>query len=300
MSGRVEGTVELDGLVEGHLPGDEELAADLRYWARQAARKLPLSLTIDGNHFSLLGENRPVEVAELGDDPARAVADALRELLDLLPPDVRHAACSTLRSMEYRKSEEVQTIYVIGPGGTVDVRQRTVDAETTAPPEPLTRKEMIRLGLTGLGVALLVFLVSSIFVDYRKLVSDIVERVTPLDPNSVAVDASRLAGYVKVVGKDATNGSNVLAIRLQRTGAFPKTDAALRDAVAAAGEDLPRRLALEALARGYVRCEMFDKDRQFLGYTMHRIVSLRGKPTTEIALRLPAKAPRPARIVLTY
>jgi hypothetical protein len=56
---------------------------------------------------------------------------------------------------------------------------------------------------------------------------------------------------------------------------------------------------LDALARGYVRAEIFGEDGKFLGFTDVRVAELRVKTKITVEVRVP-RDPRPARIVLTY
>jgi hypothetical protein len=56
---------------------------------------------------------------------------------------------------------------------------------------------------------------------------------------------------------------------------------------------------LDALARGYLRAEIFGEDGTFLGFTDIRVAELRVKSKITIEVRVP-RDPRPARIVLTY
>jgi hypothetical protein len=191
----------------------------------------------------------------------------------------------------------VQTLYAV-VGGAVQTRQRTVQAETTAPPAPMTRRRKLRLAGIGVVVALLVFLVSSIFVPYRKLFRQLFERIVPFEPDKLAVDATAFQGYFTVAKKDAAEGGTLAVVTLQRSEGFPRTQAELqRRAEQAAG--LSERLAVEALARGYVRWEMFGREGELLGAGFVRIADLRRKETVELKLPVP-DGPHPARLVLTY
>ncbi|MCY2927235.1 MAG: hypothetical protein NT031_17740, partial [Planctomycetota bacterium] len=155
MTGRLEGTFALDGLVEGALGGaGEEFRGRLQAWA-DAARAGGLNLLFD--------------------------------LLKIFPLAQRRNIFSTLRSTEYRPGEEVQTIYAVAPDGSVQMHQRTVSARTEAPPEPLTLKQKLRLGAVGLAVAMGVFGLSSLFVDYGQLVRRLKDSVVAMDPDKVQV-----------------------------------------------------------------------------------------------------------------
>jgi hypothetical protein len=299
MSDNIEGSVILDGLLEGRFAGGDFTAADLRQWAKKAAqRNLHFSIETDGDSFSVLGERRAVAAAEIGDDPARAIAEALGELLADMPHQTRASAMSTLRSLEYRKGEEIQTLYVLGPGGAVEVRQRVVDARTTAPLEPLTRGQRVRMALMGLGVAMLVFLASSVFVDYRAMFSRIVENVMPLSAADVAVDVGPFGEHFAVAKKEVADGGRSLVLTLKRGKAFPVT-AEQAQKLYDQAKDLSSRLSAESLARGYVRCECFDKEGKFLAVATPRIAELRKAETLAISLTLPVEGPRVAKVVFT-
>jgi len=302
MSENIEGTISLDGLLEGRFAGESFTADDLRRWASRAAdRHLHFSVEVEGNSFSVLGERHRVKAGDVGDDPARTVAEALDALLDRMPPPTRTGAMSTLRSVEYRKGEEVQTLYVI-VGGKVDVRQRTVEAKTTAPVGPLTRKEKVRMALMGLGVALLVFLASSIFVDYRAIYTNIVEAVVPVSADELVVEPGPFGDSFSVTKKEVVSvsgGGQAIVLTLKRSEAFPVT-AEQAQKLYDDANDLPTRLATESLFRGYVRCEYFDKEGKFLTVAPARVIELHKVETLEIALPLPAKGPRVAKVVFTY
>lgn len=302
MNEKIEGAISLDGLLEGRIAGDSFTADDLQRWAQRAAeRHLHFSVETEGNSFSVLGDRRSVDAADLGDDPARAVADALDELLDEMPPPTRTGAMSTLRSVEYRKGEEVQTLYVI-VGGRTDVRQRTVEAKTTAPVGPLTRKKKVRMALAGLAVALLVFLASSIFVDYRAMYTRIVDAVVPVSADELVVEAGPFGESFSVAKKEVASvsgGGRSLVLTLKRGKAFPMTAEQTQQLYDDA-KDLPSRLGAESLARGYVRCEYFDKKGKFLAVATARIAELRKTETLKVSLPLPTEGPRVAKVAFTY
>ena len=209
-------------------------------------------------------------------------------------------AMSTLRSVQYRRGEEVQTLYVI-VGGRVDVRQRTVEARTTAPIGPLTRKEKVRMALTGLAVALLVFLASSIFVDYRAMYARVVDAVVPVSADELVVEARPFGDSFSVAEKKvvSVSGGRSLVLTLKRGKAFPVT-AEQAQKLHDDAKDLPSRLVAESLARGYVRCEYFDKKDKFLAVATARVAELRKTETLKVSLPLPTEGPRVAKVAFTY
>ena len=103
MSDKVEGTVVLDGLLEGKLPPTPDAADRLREWIRDVrSLGVRFSLDIEGGAFSILPENRPISVSAFGEAPADAIVNALNQLLKVFPVGQRGQLFSTLRSVEYR------------------------------------------------------------------------------------------------------------------------------------------------------------------------------------------------------
>ncbi|KKK83038.1 hypothetical protein LCGC14_2797400, partial [marine sediment metagenome] len=174
-----------------------------------------------------------------------------------------------------------------------------IEDETAETPRPMSRTEKIRLGLMGLTAAAVIFAVSSVFVDYRGLFERIAEGVTTLDPKALKLEADTFAEYFVVEVKAVANGGRILILTLKRTKDFPLDDAACERLLGRKEQSLSARLAVEALARGYVRCEYFDKKGKFLGFTSQRISGLRKAETIELPLPIP-REPRPARIVVAY
>jgi hypothetical protein len=300
MNDKTEGTLVLSGILEGKLPGGAEFEDRLRQWIEFAnSLGLAFHLELEGNSYSILADSKPLPVEAIGPDPAEKVAAALGELLKVFGDDERRQVFSTIRSVEYRKGQEVQTLFHVGPDGDVRMRERTVEADTSPAQHRLTRREKIRIGAIGLVVALAVFGVSSLFVEYRALFARVAEGITPLRAEALEIDTSTFRSYFRVGKKTIESGGKALRLTLTRTDAYPKSDQELARLIGEAQENLARRLAAEALASGYVRCEVFDKQGRFLGFEMQRIAGLRQGPSADLVLPLPTKQ-RPARIVITY
>ena len=299
MNKRIEGTIVLDGLVEGKLPALPGAGHKLREWVKFAQQaNLHLHLEIDGGNFSILADNTPLRSASLGHDPAETVASALGEMLKVFPPAERGRVCSTLRSIEYRKGREVQTLFAIRPDGSIDPQQRVIEVSTMAPPTPLSRRERFLLGLGGLLVLLAAFGISAIFVDYRGAWQRLRDQATPLSAETIEVNAPVFEPWFTIGSRQTGRDGGSLVLTLRR-----KIDLSL-DALSTAAAtqpagDLERRLALDAVARGYVRAELFAADGRFLGSTMIRIAPLHRRETMEISIPL-SREPRVTRIVLTY
>jgi len=287
MNPKIEGTVVLDGLLEAPLPDSPNAEKLLRDWRERAATAgLPFSLEIQENSFSILADSHPIEVDGLG-DPAETVRRALQELIELFPPPLRRRIMSTIRSVEYQSGLAVQTLYTVGPDNSMAANSRTVDAETTPPPKPMDRRSRIRLALAGLVTALVLLGISAFFIDYRAKYREIVDRWTPLDVSAIEISCDSYDPYFKVTAKRAlSEPSRQLLLTFERTDAYPLKPADL-DALAAAQKTLQGRLAVESLARGYVRCEYFTRDGKYVEWVELRIAPLRDNPKAELALPLP-------------
>ena len=298
MSERIEGTYHLDGLVEGPLPDNAEVEQQMRDWIElTCSLNLHFSLEIEGHRFSLLALD-DVATNDTHRNVRDEIAQALEQLLKLFPRRMQTRITSTLRSIEYTKGFEVQTVYAIRPDGQVDTKQRRIQVETTPPPQPPSTRERLRLGLLGLGVALLILLVSSVFVDYRALLDQTLSAVMPMDPAELQVKTGPFESLLEVADKKLK--ARVLVLQLKRTKDYPCTPDALCEAWSAAAGDLERRLTLEALAKGYLRCEAFDDKGAFLQCTVHRISELAGeKKSAEIRVPLPRRK-RIKKVVLRY
>jgi len=300
MSEKIEGTVVLDGLIEGRVPDTDDAQVSLRQWVSFAGSLgLRFNLEIDGSALSLLADNRPLRADDLRGSPSKLIADTLGQLLKTFPAEERPHLFSTLRSIEYRRGLEVRTLYVVAPNGTIDVRQETVEAATTPPPQPMSRRQKARLAIIGLGTALAVFALSALFVDYRAVVSNLADALRPFDAEKVDVDAQVFRKYFKIEEKAAGRGGRTMVITLQRAKAFPATEADLTRTAGDTGSSVTALLAFEAVARGYVRCEFFGKEGDFLGFAFERIQGLRQQETIDLVLALP-QGERPTRIVITY
>jgi hypothetical protein len=302
MNEKIEGTLLLDGMIEGKLPRFPDAEQRIRDWAeRPFSAKFRFSADVQGSRFSLMPDTTPLSAAPFGRDAALGIAESVEQLLKIFPPEERGGVFSTLRSVEYQKNQEIQTFYAIAPNGTVATRQRSADATTTAPPQPLSARQRLRMAATSGVVLLAVFGLSTLFVDYRRLFADIRDQVVAPDPAAIQIEHPAYDRYIRVTDKKLGQGGKTLLVTLARTESFPVNDPSSQPSVTPPGATIGERLALDAMARGYVRCEYFDSEGAFVGFSLERIAGLRTQETITLELPLGATARhRAGRIVITY
>jgi hypothetical protein len=301
MSDKIEGTVILDGLIQGKVPGLPGAEQRLRDWAQFArSAHLAFNLEIAGGTFGFLADQTPIAASDLGHDSAETIKAALIELLKIFPPGERPAIFSTLRGVEYRKGEEVQTLYIVGPDGSVLARGRTVSAQTVAAEGPLSLRE--RAIHIAVGAILLVCLLmaSSLFIDYRGIFTSLRNQLRPIDAAHFPVDASLFEPYFTVESKSASHTGPGLVLGLRRGPDFinPQILPTLRPATTQPDSDASRLVAA-AVAAGYLRCEFFDEKNHFMGFVFIRIKPLRDTETMDLEIPFVGDH-RPSSVVISY
>ena len=297
----VEGTIVLDGLIEGRLDDLPALAGKLEMWV-QFMGQLGLRFTLDmsGSAFSILPENQPVSTAKLGGVPEEAIRQGVEQLVEVAPPEESQKVFSTLRSVETRKGEQVQAMYGVTPAGKVEVRTRTVEAQTVAPPEPIPTKERVKLAMFGLLAAIAIIGIAMLIPPVRGKVVGLFSTMESVDKEDLTVSATPFQKYFTVEKKEVISSRTLVAV-VKRTEAFPTSAAQLETAYTEA-TTLHEKLAVEAIARGYVRIELIDSDGKPYGTFEMRIRDLAAKEEIEmhIPLRLGDKKQRVQFVEFRY
>jgi hypothetical protein len=298
MSKKREGTCVLDGILEGRVPHMPGSAEKMREWVRFAqSANLHFSLEIDGDSFSILADNTPVETADLAPSPADRMVKAIEQLLKVFPPEERKRLSSTLRSVEYMSGQELQSLYTVSPLGEVEVHSRTAQAETATAEPKLTRREKTYVALFGAVLALLILGITGLV--FKNQIADIVNDLVPVDLTKLVIETGSFQPYLTVENKKLEQGSRALDIAITRTAAFPSDNSAIEQALKAPGLSFADRLTLEALARGYIRCEYFGKDGKYLGTAEIRVTPLRENQSLTVVIPY-SRTDRPSRIIFTY
>jgi hypothetical protein len=244
----------------------------------------------------LLPETNAVPVGPLGQQPEDAIQQALEQLAEIFPEPQRGQLFSTLRSSEFRKGEEVQTVYSIVQG-VVRRHSRTVEADTTPPPEPISTKEKVKMAAVAAGILVVVLGLSLLIPGVRSMFGEVVDVVTPFHAEEIKVEAGPYKKYFRLSLDEKRSNRTDWVMKLERTKDFPKTSKDLDEAAKSAGDSVVGRMVIESLARGYVQVDLFDAEDKYLGRIDLRVADLKDKESIEGRVQVPPKT-KPARIVL--
>jgi hypothetical protein len=293
----IQGTFRIDGVLQGRDIG-EDFAGELSRWTRRMRREhgLRFSLQADAGGFDLLAVPKQLWVEEVtgGDErPEEVLRAALAELLARAPERARPTLSSTLRSVEIVEGAEIHTTYDVAPDGSVEASRARRPAPTVAPRRgPAGQRKVFWVTVI---VVVIVALGAWSYVT-RQAGPDSSELT---DPNALAIEVGPLGTYLSVVDKAPGPAPASLRLTVRRTDAYPADANALSALWRASAGSPRRRLALEALIRGYVRCEFYDAEGTWQGFSIVRIAPLSEAETIELLLRLPPDPPA-TRLRITY
>jgi len=167
------------------------------------------------------------------------------------------------------------------------VQSRSIAAKTIAPPKPVSTKERVKLALIGLFLALAIFGILMLFPPVREKFAEFIGSIKPVTVESVTITTTPFGDLIKATPKEFSAGARVLIITLERGKDYPTTEALLEEAYAKA-DTLAKKLALEAIAKGYVRVELIDVEGNIFAEGEFRIRELSTKESIE--LRVPVTA----------
>lgn len=294
----VEGTYTLDGLLQGKIPdaASAEMAENLREWAQSATEAgFPFSLEIEGGQFSLLCGSGVRELTAPGISVSETLKNSINKLIETIPEAGRGQLFSTIRSSEYVAGGEIQAVYMIGPDGLIRDQTRKVEVETRAAERSLTAKEKLRMGLIVTASLAMLLLLSSFFIDYRKMFGNVRERLTVLTVENLGFDNSLYQDFVKVTVEGLDRRRGGLAVKIERGPRWNEI-AAERLAVSAQGVAWDELLVVGNLKRGYIPCLIEGLEEGVVSEAKIPIRSLENKTTSVAIIRLPSNT-RATRIV---
>jgi hypothetical protein len=287
---KLEGTMVLEGLLQGRVPPMGDVAERLREWVTFVGKLGPrFNLEIRGPQFSMLPDDRPFPSAGLGVGPEHGLTQALEQLAGLFGPGPeRSQLFSTLRSSEYRKGLEVQTVYSIADG-KVRAQTRSVEAETTAPPDPITTRQKVKMGLVGVGMAVLLLGAAMLFPGVRAMVFQVFETSRPFDAAELTIETGPYAEWLTISVDPEKSHRRGATLVVKRTKTYPLTEADLDAAAAAVEKSIRRRMALENLVRRQVRIECFDRDGKLVAERIVSVADLANAETESIFVPFPER-----------
>jgi len=285
---KTEGTIVFDGLIQGRVT-DPAVGEKLSQWTEFVGKLGPrFTLELRGGAFSLLPEPHPVSVRDLGSDPAESIRQAVEQLASLFSLPERLQLFSTLRSSEYRPQREVQSVYSIS-NGQVGVQSRTVEADTVAPPVPLSSRDRMKMAGVGLVMTAVVLGIALLFPGVRGMFREVAETVRPFSVKELTIDVGPYASWIEVAVDEAHSKRTGVALVIKRKNEFPLDDASYASAELAAGADVQRRFALENLGRGFVSIDFYDDQGKYLQTGHLRVVDLFAKESLPAVIGLPER-----------
>ena len=285
MARKTEGTFYLDGLLEGRLFSEEDERHVRRFVDATQKDGLAFYLKIDRDHFSLLPSQQTCKEKTFGVSVDSLLKRHIETLLEHYSPQECAAFMSTLRSVEYIKGFEKQSIYGIDNQGSVVVEKRTVPAETVPPEAQLTLKQKLQyIGFLSV-ILLLMFLISAFFVPYKQMISSVIESVRSYNLKQLTVSGETYSNYFFLEEAAINPKDQTFMLVFRATDAYPQTKEQLNAEWLRAADDIEGRLAVEALARESLRCVLFDKAGQF--YAEHTVRMIWTKERTGFALAMP-------------
>lgn len=293
---KVEGTYFTDGMLQGRVPDDRNFEKNVQEWlASQRKNGLRFDFTIDGGSFNLLADDKPNSSRNFPPDSVQEhLAAAFQKLIELSPPTDRLQLMSTLRSVEYRPGAEIQTLYIITPPGKIVAKQRTLDAETVAPPPELTLAGRLKLGALGLAAAAILLLVSSFFIDWKTWLFEPAKELIPVKLEEIVIDAQAFEGFLAFEKRALDKQRRGLRL-LAKTG--PDWKAAI-DSQAPDLSSWQRFLAVASVKKGGLRCDFYDRKGESIGSVPILLHPLLQSESGEAELFLPLPNKKAHRIVI--
>lgn len=291
----------LDGLVEGPLPEQDDIVERLEEWVASTQKKgILFTLEVDANSFSLLPSNEPISTEGIPDGAQSHIKNTLNQFMQLFPDTHRRAIFSTIRSVEFRETAKIESLYHVTPDGQIGSRDREVD---WAPPLPTTRstKESLTLKIVVIVAALALLAGAILFIDFDILWGDVVNLVSPLSIDDIKLECNDLSRYLIVEKIDIQRHGTELNLKIQRNERYPSTYDmyhAEKEAIES-GKDLASHLGFEAVVHGLVYAEYYDSNGKLIDAYPIRIRELHSKQSQNVSIPIDRRK-RPARVNITF
>ncbi|MCC5849086.1 MAG: hypothetical protein JJU29_13450 [Verrucomicrobia bacterium] len=259
---KLEGTVQIGGLFEGPLTSEGE--APLQTWRAQCRHMgFYVDVSTDGSLFSVIPHSESFQPWRGKACPDETIRGALESLLGLLDSDQQRFCMSTIRSAEILPGMERQTVYTLGPGGTLQVEQRDVDASTVKP-KGLQNPAQLKKNILYAALALILIIGITVpFVPYKAWFQRGLANITRVSPETLVIDTGPFSAWIQTHPLEWNQNGSAYRLffdfdpdRIQRTW---------RDQ-----SDLSATLAAEDLIRGRLQIEIRDVEGNLLQRTQIR------------------------------
>lgn len=285
----------LDGLVQG--AGIDR--AQLDAWVEQCSRHaVGFSIESEGDRFSLLADDATRKITDAGDDLKEVITSAL-ESLAMSGNSSTVVLFSTLRSREYKPGREIQTLYVVEPGGGVSAQTREINADVQAPPTPLRGRPIFN-ALAALGALAVVVGISSFFINWSEVL--LRAKVMAAPNQGVEFDASRLEPFITFKLTAIKQLDGVLEFELSRGTQWADVrPVSMDDTVPMNSPDMTWRkfLATAALKRGIVHCCLYNDKGELTGDMPLSVEALAAVEKITLKIALPGSRSVLKRVVIT-
>ena len=192
----------------------------------------------------------------------------------------------------------MQTIYAVAPPGTIEFQERVVEAETFAPMPELTTQG--KLKIIALGLAVLLVLGAVAFFVFRPQLEKAADNLTGLKIDDLELVSDGFDDYFSIKKAQVNKRRGGLVVEVVKGERWDGTVADPETKVPA-DLDWDTLMTIQSLRRGYVRCELFDKDGKYIGASelrFHGLAEAKGGKL-EAVIALP-RSHRPAKIVLRF
>ena len=295
------GTAVLDGIIQGILSDPQE-ETDLLDWVQSAAT-LGISFVPEttAGHFSLLADNRPLPVEDLG---GSTFEETLVQILTQLGKQGQdhgwRELVSTLRSSRFEEGEEIQTMYVFSGEGEVQSWEQRRTVKTTSRARSTNwRQPWWKPALTiVLGLALLVTVL--LMGDWLRFIPGLQPLESPASLKSIKVDNDRFEKYFEVTEAKLfryPEGKNGLRLKLRRTDAYPLKEAAPEETAKESNTSPPSAIR-DALMRDRIHFELYDVKRELLEEGTVNLRGLRKSETITVRVRVWSKRSKIRHLLL--
>lgn len=237
----VEGNSYFEGLLEFNLTDQNDLSI-LYSWLDEArSLNVIFHLSEDGQRINILPQEKPY--IKVNDSTGSDIfVSLIQSLSEKISQSAKTNLNSTLRCREFQFNKEIQTI-IDTSNGEINIQTREINTATIAAKKPLILKDKIKFGVIISAAVLIVFFISSLFIDYKAAFSKAVynpqnkeieiENIDFYDYISIEIDEKHLdkmkisiniiSSVYDLTHREKNNGTSALLIFFDNVNTIIKT-----------------------------------------------------------------------------